>query len=61
MSDNDEVTVAQVDEALKAAILRVAEKTEAGSGAGRRLLYLAEAWAWVQSPHQSHGGGIETT
>jgi hypothetical protein len=57
MADNEKVTVDEVDQALLAAIKRVAENTEAGPGAGRRLRDLAEALAWVQSPHQPHGGG----
>ncbi len=42
-------------EAQEAILKEIVEK--APSHSPDHILALAEAWAWLQSPNQSHGGG----
>lgn len=50
-------TVSDVDAAFREKILGVVNDLETQhSLTPLRLLMLAEAWAWVQTPHQPHSG-----
>ena len=46
-----------VDAAFRRQIVKALENATAP----KSLLQLAEAWAWVQRPGQSHGGGAEAS
>ena len=49
---DDNPTVNDVDAAFKRAFLKALNNNSSPSS----LRDLAEAWAWVQSPNQAHGG-----
>lgn len=47
-------TQQEADQAIIDQVATLAPRANPGA-----LLKLAEALAWVKSPHQSHGGGVE--
>lgn len=49
----------QAQESLLDAIVMYSKGTSAGPNSGRTVRNLAEAWAWLQSPDQPHGGSVE--
>lgn len=48
----------QALEAARVAMLNEAQRA-AGASDASRMLAAAEAYAWLQSPNQSHGGGVK--
>lgn len=53
------ITVEQAQQSILAALQDEAGKL--GSGRGQQVRDLAEAWAWLEFPNNSHGGSVVVT